>query len=133
MKRKVEYGIDKDTYATLFNRPISKLSLPNAMNTCAVVGCNNKKNIQMHHVKALNRKVLGYIVTSVSTTKNRKSTGLSKIESALNRKQIPLCIQHHNEWHKGKIGVGDLDTEYANQNLKFLGKNKIELRDLNRS
>jgi hypothetical protein len=96
MKRKVEYGIDKDKYATLFNRPISKLSLPNVMGICAVVGCNNEKNIQMHHVKSLNRKVLGYIVTSVSTTKNKRSTNLSKIESALNRKQIPLCVQHHN-------------------------------------
>jgi len=29
------------------------------------------------------------------------------------------------------ICVGDLDIEYANQHLKFLGKNKIKLKDLN--
>lgn len=94
MGRKVKYGIDKDKYKTLYGQPIHKLSLPNAMNACVVKECNNK-NISMHHIRSLNRKMLGYVVTSVRTKKNKKSTGLSKIESALNRKQIPLCKEHH--------------------------------------
>jgi len=94
MGRKVKYGVDKEKFNTLFNRPIHKISLPNVMDACAVKECNNK-DVSMHHIRSLNRKVLGYIVTSVTTKKNKRSTGLSKIESALNRKQIPLCKEHH--------------------------------------
>jgi hypothetical protein len=78
-------------------KPIVKLSVPKALfaGSCAVKGCENR-DIEVHHVRALVRKRAGYKIESI---KNNGKTikGLAMIESALARKQIPLCKKHHVE------------------------------------
>jgi len=97
-----------------------------------IKGCDNI-DIEMHHIQKLQRSVSGYIVKSIMSTKNKRKhkpiKGLKLIESALRRKQIPLCSYHHQEIHKGNISLEELDLKYVNQDVKILGgKNKIEIR-----
>ena len=66
----------------------------------AVKGCISE-NIEVHHIRALKRVKHGYHVESIKS-KNKSLKGFSKIESALNQKQIPLCQEHHANWHKLK-------------------------------
>ena len=84
------------------DKPITKLSIPKVLfsEQCAVKGCTNK-DIEVHHIRALVRVKYGYRVESIKS-KNKSLKGPSKIESSLNRKQIPLCRKHHANWHKLK-------------------------------
>jgi len=49
-------------------------------------------------------------------SKNKSLRGSSKIESALNRKQIPLCGEHHAQWPK--LEKSQIDESYL--------RNKVE-------
>lgn len=93
-----------------FDKPISKLSSPKVLfsEKCAVKGCTNK-NIEIHHIRALQRVKHGYRIESIKS-KNKSLKGSSKIESALNRKQIPLCRHHHTNWHT--VNKSQIDTFY---------------------
>ena len=81
-------------------RPIVKISIPKALfaGECAVEGCTDT-DIEVHHVRALRRVRKGFIVESIKSGKKTLKGG-AKVESALSRKQIPLCRKHHAEWHK---------------------------------
>lgn len=93
-------SIDPITYMNDLDKPISKLSIPKVLfsKQCAVKGCTNE-DIEIHHIRALKRIKHGYFVESIKS-KNKSLKGFSKIESALNRKQIPLCRDHHAQWPK---------------------------------
>jgi retron-type reverse transcriptase len=107
------FSKSEDVYYWLENldKPLVKLSIPKALfaGKCSVVGCSNI-NIEVHHVRALRRtKKEGYLVESIkSGSKTLKKTAM--IESALSRKQIPLCKEHHKEWHK--LNPNMIDSRY---------------------
>jgi hypothetical protein len=44
--------------------------------------------------------------------KSKKISGLRAIDSSLNRKQIPLCLKHHDDWHAGILTKSDLKDEW---------------------
>jgi hypothetical protein len=98
------------------DKPIVKLSVPKALfsQKCGVIGCTNK-DIEVHHVRALQRVKHGYLVESIKS-KDKSLRGSSKIESALNRKQIPLCREHHAQWPK--LDKSQIDDFYL--------RNKVE-------
>lgn len=52
---------------------------------CAI--CGNENNVEYHHVKHI---------------RVGKTTGFTQLMNQLNRKQIPVCQQCHNNIHKGK-------------------------------
>ena len=110
-------SFDPISYLEDLDRPIAKLSIPKALfsQKCAVIGCKNK-DIEVHHVRALQRVKHGYLVESIKS-KNKSLRGSSKIESALNRKQIPLCREHHVQWPK--LDKSQIDEFYL--------RNKVEL------
>jgi hypothetical protein len=87
-----------------------KLSLPKTLfaSECAVIGCN-ATDLEIHHVRALIRKRKGFTVESILST-GKTTKGLPMIESALARKQIPLCTKHHTEWHK--ISRSQVNSKY---------------------
>ena len=101
---------DPVSYLNDLEKPITKLSIPKVLfsQQCAVKGCTNK-DIEVHHVRALRRSKHGYLVESIKS-KNKSLKGSSKVESALNRKQIPLCRSHHANWHK--LQKSQIDTFY---------------------
>jgi hypothetical protein len=60
---------------------------------CAICGSTNK--IEMHHVRK---------VANIRSKFKVDGQSSSKLISAMNRKQIPLCYFHHKELHKGNLG-----------------------------
>jgi hypothetical protein len=66
---------------------------------CAVRNCENP-DIEVHHIKQLFRNPnpdRKGPYTVISSGRALRVTGQLAIDSALNRKQIPLCKHHHNE------------------------------------
>ena len=64
--------------------------------------CGSAKNIQMHHIKHIK-------------TINTHLKGIDKEMAAINRKQVPLCIDCHLKVHSGKydgISLKNLADEY---------------------
>jgi hypothetical protein len=96
---------------------ISKLSVPKALfaKKCAVKGCTNE-NIEVHHVRALKRIRHGYFVESIKSKNKRLRDNLTKIESALNRKQIPLCKEHQAQWPK--LDKSQMDESYLRNEVE---------------
>ena len=109
-------SFDPVGYLENLDKPIVKLSIPKALfsQKCVVIGCTNK-DIEVHHVRALQRIKHGYLVESIKS-KDKSLRGSSKIESALNRKQIPLCREHHAQW--SKLDKSQIDEFYL--------RNKVE-------
>lgn len=93
-------SMDPQKFREDLERPLVKLFIPKALfaNECAVEGCKNS-NIEVHHVRALRVIRMGHTIESIKSGKKRISK-TAMIESALNRKQIPLCKFHHVQWHK---------------------------------
>jgi len=92
------------------DKPLVKLLIPKALfaGKCAVVGCTNT-DIEVHHVGALRLTKKGYLVESIkSGLKTLK--GFAMVESALSRKQIPLCREYYKEWYK--LNPNMIDKKY---------------------
>lgn len=75
---------------------------------CAVIDCENEGN-EIHHIKQLYRNIHDKSII-ISKGKAKKLKGALAYESALKRKQIPLCSKHHRAWHDKKIGLNDIDS-----------------------
>lgn len=103
-----------ESYKTL-ERPMVKLSIPARLfdGQCAVIGCKNT-DVEIHHVRALRRSRKGFLVESIKTG-GKSIKGLALIESALSRKQIPLCVKHHVEWHN--LSAKQMRLKYLNSGL----------------
>ena len=69
---------------------------------CAIIDCENEGN-EIHHIKQLYKNMEG-------KGNAKKLKGAIAYESALKRKQIPLCSYHHRAWHDKKIGLNDIDS-----------------------
>jgi len=52
----------------------------------------------MHHVRKRHLDAFGGV--GVVTKKNGRVAVMEAFEVAINRKQIPLCTDHHDELHK---------------------------------
>ena len=97
-------------YMTELDKPLVKLSIPKALfaGKCAILECTNR-DIEVHHVRALRRTKKGFLVESIKSG-NKTLKASAMVESALSRKQIPLCREHHKEWHK--LNPNDIDQKY---------------------
>ena len=101
----------RDVYHCLedLDKPLVKLSIPKALaGKCAVLDCTNT-DIEVHHVRALQVSKKGYTVESIKSG-NKTLKGSAMVESALSRKQIPLCRKHHREWHR--LSPKEIDFKY---------------------
>lgn len=74
----------------------------------AIIGCENEGN-EIHNIKQLYRNIDDKGIV-ISKGKAKKLKNALAYESALKRKKIPLCSQHHIEWHNKKIGLTDIDS-----------------------
>ncbi|KHD08550.1 hypothetical protein PN36_14080 [Candidatus Thiomargarita nelsonii] len=73
----------------LYKRKVTKSRLGSP---CAICGSN--EGVQMHHVRHIRKSGVKY-------------GGFDKYLGAINRKQVPLCKQHHLDIHNGKYdGAG---------------------------
>lgn len=76
------------------------------LSNCAVEGCPNL-DIEIHHIQKLHRKKEKNGQISVIDLKGNRVKGIAAILTASNRKQIPLCRQHHIEFESGKFAKLD--------------------------
>jgi hypothetical protein len=76
---------------------------------CSVHECANS-DIEIHHVKKLNRKMSNSGMLTVLDRKGRRVKGLAAVLTAIKRKQLPLCRKHHLEFETGKYSP--LDDKY---------------------
>lgn len=72
------------------------------LSNCAVENCQNS-DIEIHHIKKLHRKIEKNGRISILDLKGNRVKGIAAILSASNRKQLPLCRQHHVEFESGKF------------------------------
>lgn len=70
-------------------------------NICAVTGCENEGN-EIYHIKQLYRNMDDKGIL-ISKGKAKKLKGMLAYESALKKKQIPLCSYHHRAWYYKKL------------------------------
>jgi hypothetical protein len=75
---------------------------------CVVISCANEGN-EIYHIKQLYRNIDDKGIV-ISKGKAKKLKNVLAYESALKRKQIPLCSYHHRAWHDKKIGLNDIDS-----------------------
>jgi hypothetical protein len=103
----------RDVYHCIvdLDKPLVKLSIPKDLfaGKCAILGCTNG-DIEVHHVGALRRtKKKEFLVESIKSG-NKTLKASAMVESAFSRKQIPLCREHHEEWHK--LNPNGIDQKY---------------------
>jgi hypothetical protein len=79
----------------------NKLTKTGLFRTCVV--CGTDKNIEMHHVRK---------IRDLKHPEMLEKDFLTRQMMAINRKQIPLCQEHHGKYHNGKL------TELEKRNLK---------------
>lgn len=75
---------------------------------CAVVGCNNDAK-QIHHIRKWGRRLRGSVI---SASGSQVLQGWKGLESALRRKQVPLCISCHVKADKGEITPDNFDFKF---------------------
>lgn len=69
----------------------------------------------------------GYTLT-ILNKKGRQVRGLAAILSAVNRKQLPLCKMHHDEFDQGKYS--DIDTEYLSRAMNIHSPETATLKEI---
>ena len=78
--------------------------------SCAIKGCTNKDNIEIHHVRHLKRKDSQNFITLQGQKKRLK--GWEALSAGQKAKQLPLCRKHHKLLHQGKISIDLIDESY---------------------
>jgi group II intron reverse transcriptase/maturase len=89
VKKAQETAADLDTRPTWFPRRTQSRLLDN----CAI--CNSPDRIEMHHVRHIRKR-------------GEKVQGFTLYLAAINRKQIPVCHQCHQDIHRGKYDGASL-------------------------
>lgn len=83
----------KDPYSKIHRTYLSLQNAAISRHECAIKDCVENTNIEVHHVRKLFRNTYNGI--TVVKGKGVKLKGIQAIESALKRKQVPLCNKHH--------------------------------------
>lgn len=119
-------SLDPVEYKEGLEKPLVKLSLPKTLfaKKCVVINCINT-DIEVHHIRVLRRFKYGYLVESIKTSRNKSLSGYAKIESALSRKQIPLCREHHVQWHN--LDSSQIDKSYLKNRVEPIIKSSKEV------
>jgi Type II intron maturase len=72
------------------------------LSSCAIENCQNS-DVEIYHVKKLQRKIEKDGRISILDFKGNSVRGITAILSASNRKQLPLCRQHYVEFESGQF------------------------------
>jgi len=94
---------------------------------CSVINCINT-DIEIHHIRKLNRKVEKDGKISILTREGKKKKGLGAFMSAINRKQLPLCSLHHRDFENNKYH--ELDLNYLKDNFNIGIPKEYDINEL---
>jgi hypothetical protein len=73
----------------------NKVTHSNLFKACAI--CGTTEGVEIHHIR------------HVVDIRNSKADWFTKQMSLINRKQIPLCSEHHKKAHARNLSKADLD------------------------
>lgn len=93
----------EDLIDMLFARLVRKKLLAER---CAVKGCQ-ERHVEMHHIRQIEKAGGRHKVRSAREAQILE--GIKAVQSALNKKHIPLCVRHHDDLHMGRVFIDDLD------------------------
>lgn len=115
-------SFDPVNYKKGLDKPLMELSLPEALfaKKCVVISCTNT-DIEVYHIRALRQVKYSYLVESIKTHRNKSLSSYVKTESVLSRKQIPLCPEHHVQWHN--LSRNQIDKSYLKNRIEPIIKN----------
>jgi len=85
------------------------------------MGCSETENIEVHHIRALKRKINSNGIMSVINKKGKRVSSIAAVLTTLRRKQLPLCTKHHLKFEKGNYSQFDYGKL-----TKVLNNNNIE-------
>jgi len=115
MRRQFKSDVSRDAAKKALDQIWAKFTRTSFFGAkCAVKGCNNP-NIEWHHVNKLSRMKDHLGKVSVVTRKGRRVNGTDAFTVAFNRKQIPLCTEHHKDLHQKNISSKDINWEYVKE------------------
>jgi group II intron reverse transcriptase/maturase len=105
--------VEKDPFKSLEENWNQKFTKSNIFQTCIICGSNER--IEMHHVRQ---------IKDLRNPKSKKDFYTRQME-AINRKQIPLCKDHHIRLHNNTWTDTERDKlKDKSKNQKKEGKNK---------
>lgn len=81
---------------------------------CAVKGCGNTHDIQVHHVRHLQRDSLDG--SMILQGRRKKLQGWKAMFSTQKAKQLPLCSKHHKMLYDEKLNKDQIDKTYMINN-----------------
>jgi nicotine oxidoreductase len=86
------------------------MTTSNLFKECII--CGTSKDVEMHHVR------------SIKSLRDKNSTKdfFTRQMAAINRKQLPLCKEHHIQLHNNTLSIEDLNL--FKKHIK--GKNNSE-------
>ena len=110
-KARKEFKINvDDPVPVILSNWNNKLTKSNLFKQCVI--CGSSKNIEMHHVRK---------VRDIKSKLRKKSTDFFKAQmAAINRKQVPLCADHHKALHNNTLSHNE--RELFKENIQLLKK-----------
>lgn len=118
-----DFNLDKITKAYASRNRKAELFFA----SCPVLNCDNK-DIEIHHVKRLLRKVTHESNTIILNRKGVRISGIDAFLSAVNRKQLPFCSFHHRQFEKAVYSP--LDLPYLKKNLNMAIPKEYNVEEL---
>lgn len=93
---------------------------------CSILKCKNN-DIEIHHIRKLEKKKNSvYSIININDVKGKLVKGISAILSAIEKKQLPFCNQHHQEFEKSIFS--SIDTDFLNNLFDTKIPNSFELQ-----
>jgi group II intron reverse transcriptase/maturase len=111
LQRIRRFNVKAANMASLEKSWAGKLTRSNIGKVCIVCGAENP---QMHHVR------------SIKSLKTRKLDWFTMQMAAINRKQVPLCAEHHQKLHANRLSVAEREMFVVG--CKTLTANKPPVR-----
>jgi len=94
----------------IFSNWNNKLTKSNLSKQCIICGSTN--HIEMHHIRK---------VRDLKSKLRKKSTDFFRFQmAAINRKQVPLCVEHHKALHNNSLSHDE--RELFKENIQLLKK-----------
>jgi retron-type reverse transcriptase len=114
-----------EDYVSL-KRPLIKFSIPRALyKECQVKNCPETV-IDMHHVQSIYRRIQKNLASTSVENGSKRIINSKVVESALGRKQIPLCKTHHAAINRNELSLDDFKGDQ--EPIRFLNSSKIRIR-----
>jgi len=96
--------------SVIFRNWNNKFTKSNLFRQCVI--CSSTKNVEMHHIRK---------IRDLKSKLRKKNTDFFSFQmAAINRKQVPLCAEHHKALHNNTLSYDE--RELFKENIQLLKK-----------